>query len=290
MRVLVTAARGKTGRRVIAALREQPDIAVRALSRGNFEAPAFDGVECIAGDMDDPAIRALAVQGVDLVIHYAPPMHPREVAMGTGMIDAAVAAGVLRFIYISVIHPEIDDLVNHKAKLQVEGHLINSGLQWTVLRPQHYFQNIDVLGALVQGVLMAPYPPSTKLGHVDMNDLVEAVVKVALEPGHGYATYDIASAEHLSVTQLCETITELTGKVVAAREISPVDVVAHIAAAHPLTAYSQEAFHRLFGYYARRGIMGNPNVLTWLLGRPPRTLRDYVANCISGNEGPVGNT
>lgn len=289
MRVLVTAARGKTGRRVIAALRNQPDTKVRALSRGNFDERSFDGIECISGDMDDPAIRAIAVEGVDLVIHYAPPMHPREVAMGTGMIDAAIAAGVPRFIYISVIHPEIDDLVNHKAKLQVEGHLINSGLEWTVLRPQHYFQNIDVLAALARGVIMAPYPPSTRLGHVDMNDLVAAAVKVALEPGHAYATYDIASDEHLCVNEICETISELGGSGVNAREISPADVVAHIAATHPLTAYTQEAFHRLFGYYARRGIQGNPNVLTWLLGRPPRTLRDYVASCINGSEGPVGN-
>ena len=47
-------------------------------------------------------------------------------------------------MYISVIHPEIDDLVNHKAKLAVESHLINSRLDWTVLRPQHYMQNILV--------------------------------------------------------------------------------------------------------------------------------------------------
>lgn len=287
MRVLVTAARGKTGRRVIAALqRHAPDMTIRALSRRTFDG---EGIEAISGDLDDPVARNQAVDGVDVVIHYAPPMHPREVAMGTGMIDAAVAAGVPRFIYISVLHPQIDDLLNHQSKLRVEAHLINSGMRWTILRPQHYFQNIDVLGSISQGQMLAPYPPETKLGHVDMNDLAEAVAKVVLEPNHDYATYDIASAEHLTVAELCATIADSCGTPVAPREISPAQVVAQIAASHPLTAYSEEAFHRLFGYYARRGIYGNPNVLTWLLGRAPGTFREYVKRCRDGREGPVGN-
>jgi uncharacterized protein YbjT (DUF2867 family) len=287
MRVLVTAARGKTGRRVIAALRRQaPASFIRALSRGDF---GEDSVEALTGDMDDPDTRARAVEGMDVVVHYAPPMHPREVAMGTGMIDAAAAAGVRRFVFISVIHPEIDDLLNHQAKLRVEAHLINSGLNWTVLRPQHYFQNVDVRQAVAQGVLVQPYPPSTRLGHVDMNDLAEAAAKVVMDPAHAYATYDIASGEHLTVDDLCATITAASGSPVRPHEVSPADVVAHIAAHHRLTPYSEEAFHRLFGYYARRGIYGNPNVLTWLLGRAPTSFQDYAIRCLEGREGPVGN-
>lgn len=287
MRVLVAAARGKTGRRVIAALKRRPgDIAIRALSRGAFD---DSDVEAIAGDMDDPAVRARAVEGMDVVIHYAPPMHPREISIGTGMIDAAAAAGVSRFVYISVIHPEIDDLLNHQAKLRIEAHLINSGLAWTVLRPQHYFQNNDIVQIAQQGALFAPYGTEARLGHVDMNDLAEAAAKVATEPGHVYATYDIASGEHLTLNDLASAIGEATGKPIAPVSVAPGDVVARIAAHHPLTPYTREAFYRLFGYYDRHGISGNPNVLTWLLGRPPGTFADYVARCLDGREGPVGN-
>lgn len=288
MRVLVTAARGKTGRRVIAALKRTggPELSIRALSRLAFDDPDIDAM---TGDMDDPSVRARAVAEMDLVIHYAPPMHPREVAMGTGMIDAAAAAGVPRFIYISVIHPEIEDLLNHQAKLRVEAHLINSGLDWTVLRPQHYFQNVAPLQAVEQRVLVMPYPPETRLGHVDMNDLAEAVAVVAAASNHGFATYDIASNEHLTVADLCAEISEASGVEVAPREISPANVVARIRADHFLTPYEEEAFYRLFSYYARRGISGNANVLSWLLGRAPGTFHDYVARCLNGTEGPVGN-
>jgi uncharacterized protein YbjT (DUF2867 family) len=287
MKVLVTAARGKTGRRIVAALKARPEnIEVRTLSRGPLEE---DGVEAVTGDMDDPAVRAAAVAGVDAVIHYGPPMHPREVAMGTGMIDAAAAAGVKRFVFVSVIHPQIDDLINHQAKLRIEAHLINSGLDWTILRPQHYFQNVDPALAVRLGMVVMPYPTTTRLGHVDMNDLAEAAAKVAAEPGHSFAAYDIASGEHLSVDELAEGIAAAAEVPVVAREATAADIVARIEAHHPLHPYSKEAFHRLFGYYSRRGIQGNPNVLTWLLGRPPATYADYVQRVLNGREGPVGN-
>lgn len=51
------------------------------------------------------------------------------------------------------------------------------------------------------------------------------------------------------------------------------------AARHPRAEadYPYDVLYRLFGYYSRYGIRGNPNVLTWLLGRSPTTLREYVA-------------
>jgi len=287
MRVLVTAGRGKTGQRVIAALQRQggDDLSIRTLCRSPVEDPK---VETILGDMDDPSARARAVAGMDLVIHYGPAMHPREVSMGTGMIDAAVAVGVPRFVFISVIHPEIDDLLNHQAKLQIEAYLINSRIDWTVLRPQHYFQNIDPKRAISEGVLAMPYPPTTRLGHVDMNDLADAAAKVAFTSGHVYATYDIASNEHLTVEDICATISRVSGKSVIPREISPADVIRHIASHQSLTPYTEEAFHRLAGYYARRGISGNANVMTWLLERKPGTFENYIARCLAGTEKKVG--
>lgn len=278
--ILVSAASGRTGRGVIDALRARTGSpGIRALSRSSVAAD--DQIEFMPGDMDDPAVRAHAMVGIETVIHYGPPMHPREVAIGTGMIDAAVAASVRRFVFVSVIHPEIEDLLNHKAKLAIEAHLINSGLDWTVLRPQHYMQNIDVQRAVMQGFVAQPYPVSTVLGHVDMADLAEAAAKVAAEPGHSYATYDIASDEHLSVIDICTAIERVTGIPIEPRAISSDELIAEIGAQVRLPRYSVEAFHRLFGYYARIGISGNGNVLTWLLGRPPHTLDDYIRRAIT---------
>lgn len=277
MTILISAANGKTGRQVTSALLARDDAPpVRALTRSCL-APA-QGVEFVKADLTEPSTLTSAMQGVETVIHYGPPFHPREVAMGKNMIDAASANGAKHFIFISVIHPEIDDLVNHQAKLAIEAYLKNSRMGWTILRPQHYMQNIDVARVVEQGRLSMPYPVETVLGHVDMRDLAEAVAKVAVEPGHFYATYDLDGGQNLSVTQIADTISRLSGKGV---EALPSDAAAFIEQVRPhwdgpLSDYSIEGFHRLFGYYGRRGITGNPNVLSWLLGHQPSSFENYV--------------
>lgn len=286
MKILVVGANGKTGRHVIRALRARSERPiVRGFGRGPIAAGEVD--EAVQGDLDTPADRLRAVDGTDAVIHYGPTLDPRETAMGTGMIDAAIAAGVPRFIYISVIHPAIDDLMNHEAKLRVESHLLDTALDWTVVRPQHYMQNVDVRAALASGRIAFPYPVETVLGHVDMADVAEVVAKVTLEPGHSHASYDLAADEHLSVVALSEVLSRLGGRAVQPAAITPADLVAAVSQHHPLSTYTIEAIHRLFGYYARRGIRGNPNVLTWLLGRPPTRFEGYVARCL---EAPVSAT
>jgi uncharacterized protein YbjT (DUF2867 family) len=274
--VLIVGAAGKTGRHVIAALRARPE-PLRIRGAGRHPLPPGLVDDAVLGDLHSPDDRRRAVEGMDVVVHYAAAFDPRETAMGTGMIDAAAAAGVKRFIYISVIHPAIDDLLNHKAKLAVEAYLLNSDLDWTVVRPQHYMQNIDVPTVVQQGHLSMPFDTGTRLCHVDMVDVAEAVAKVVVEPGHAYAAYDLSSSDDLTVVEICDAISRAAGRTVVPRAIPPKAVIEHLFAGHTGSSYSIEALHRLFGYYERRGIRGNPNVASWLLGRPPGGFDAYVA-------------
>jgi uncharacterized protein YbjT (DUF2867 family) len=286
MTVLVVGANGRTGRHVIAALRalDKPP-PIRGLLRTAHELPV--GVEPAYADMEDKSAVGRALDGVDTVIHYGPTMHPRETAMGTGMIDAAKAAGVRRFVFVSVIHPEIDDLVNHKTKLAIESYLINSRLDWTVLRPQHYMQTIDVRRAVTAGRLTLAWPPDVRHGHVDMRDLAEAAAIVATRPGHSYATYDIDGGAHLSTREICAIISRLSGSAVEPGEIdatTAVQMVTGRPGEEQVSDYTVEGYHRMLGYYSRMGTVGNPNVATWLLGRAPASFEDYVRRSLAGSD------
>jgi uncharacterized protein YbjT (DUF2867 family) len=277
LKVLISGASGKTGRHVIEALRRRPEaVTIRGVHRTPSAAVDATVDEVMLVDMDNPVDRAKAVAGMDTVVYYGPPFDPREVSMGTGVIDAALAANVRRFIYISVIHPGIADLMNHQAKQAVESHLLNTPLDWTILRPQHYMQNIDVTAAVRDGRLVFPWPRHSRLGHVDMRDLAEVTAKVVLEEGHRDACYDIAAGEHFDVDELAATITRLCGRAVEPGEMTAQAVLDRVGQHGPLPIYTVEALHRLCGYYARRGIRGNPNVLRWLLGREPTSFEGYV--------------
>ncbi|KAJ9271857.1 hypothetical protein DTO212C5_1938 [Paecilomyces variotii] len=59
-----------------------------------------------------------------------------------------------------------------------------------------------------------------------------------------------------------------------------VGMMAQIRGGGPPDAKVQDALERLQLYYNRRGLLGNPNVTEWLLGRRPTTLEDFIERAV----------
>lgn len=288
--ILLTAAGSRTQRSVLAQLR-QADVKIRVFGR-SLDAAWFaeQGVtDLIEGDILEhrQTLRA-AMHGVETVVHLGPGLNGSEATMGRFVIDAARDAGVSRFIFISVIFSQIDYLMNHRAKREVEDYLISSRLPFTILQPQHYFQNIDVPAVIKSGVVALPYAMDRPLGFVDMIDLGEATAKVILEPGHDYATYPIASDEHLSGEDIAGILSRMTGRRIGSHRIPLDEIVAmlapHFGRADGNIDASADIITRLFTYYDRYGIRGNGRVLEWLLGRPATTFEHYAARSLGPTE------
>jgi uncharacterized protein YbjT (DUF2867 family) len=194
--ILVTAAGGKTARHVIPALKAK-GLKVRAFvhhPRPDLE--ALGATEIVVGDLLKRDDLQRACQGVHAVIHTGP-ISKDEPVMGRWAIDAAGVDGVPHFIYVSVTHPQSSALLNHINKIQVEDHLIDSGMPYTILQPIHYVQNIDVRAAVERGVYSSAYDPVRRLAFVDLVDLADVAAKVASEPVHLYATYELCGTDYL---------------------------------------------------------------------------------------------
>lgn len=275
--ILVTAAAGRTGSHIISELAAR-DQSVRAfVRRERPELISVGASELFVGDMLRQDDWHRACEGVSTVIHTGP-ISADETVMGRWAVDAAKAAGVKHFVYNSVCHPQTEWLLNHQNKLRVEDHLINSGLPFTILQPMHYFQNIDVRFAVAQGIYSSPYSPAVGLSFVDLADLAAVAAQVAGDPGHHYATYEICGPDHLTSTDVASLLAAITGKPIRNEQIPVDEFVQRIPGNE---GYVGDFLIRLMTYYGRYGIRGNPNVVTWLLGRPPNTLSHYVARQLS---------
>ncbi|HVO53841.1 MAG TPA: NmrA family NAD(P)-binding protein [Solirubrobacterales bacterium] len=284
--ILVTGATGKTARNVIEALgrRDEP---VRALARSsNVHELEADGVETIQADMLDPQAMRAAMDGVRAAVFIGPTLNTQEVAMGRNVIDAAVAAGVPRFLQLSVAHPQIETLVNHQSKLATEDYLVGSGLEFTILQPMHYMQNYDPLKASETGALRIPYDISLLRSYVDLADVGEVAAITLTEPGHVYATYPLSGADLISVEQIAALISQRAGVAVSAEQITPAAFAEMVSGSGNLSQYAIDGIHRLFTYYSFHPLLGNPNVLGWLLGRPPTTFEQYVDRCFATETPP----
>lgn len=276
--ILMTSANGKTGRHVIPLLAAKGE-SVRALdiSEKAEELKSLGAAEVVIGDTLDAATLKKAMDGVRAVVHVGPPFHQQEAEMGKAVIDAAQAAQVDRFIYFSVTHSQIGALWNHRVKLAVEDHLINSDLNYTILQPMHYMQNINIPDVIREGVLRQMYDLDRRLSHVDMADAAEAAVKVLTEDGHFGATYELCGlhSDYLSANEIAVLISKECGHQIRAELIS-IDAFLSSERGSHMGEYQKGGMRKLFEYYGQHGIFGNPNVLTWLLGRKPTTFSEYI--------------
>ena len=283
--ILVTGAGGKTGKAIIRALvaRGAPVRAfVRRMAHGASLA-AMGAREVIAGPMDDPHAWSRAVRGTDAIYHICPNVSPDEIAFAKALIAAATELGVRRLVYHSVLHPQIEAMPHHWAKLRVEEMLLASALDFTILQPTAYMQN-----SLAQwdpmkreGIYRVPYPVETRLSLVDLDDVAEAAATVLTSGGHSAATYELVGTLPLNQIETAETFGWALKKTIRA-ETEAIEAWEQRARSAGMDEYQLETLTKMFRAYARDGLKGNPNVLGWLLGRPPTSLVAFAARSAAG--------
>lgn len=126
---------------------------VRALVRPTSDQAAVArlrelGAEIVEGDLRDPASLARACRGATAVVSTASAtrsQQPGESLTTTdldgqiALVDAARAAGVQRFVFVSVSGTNNDNPASD-AKRAVERRLRESGMRYTILRPTFFME------------------------------------------------------------------------------------------------------------------------------------------------------
>jgi uncharacterized protein YbjT (DUF2867 family) len=204
------------------------------------------------------------------------------------VLHAAQSQGVNRFVYHSVLHPQTEAMPHHWHKLRVEELLFKAGLDFTILQPAAYLQNVLASWPLImeQGVYRVPYAVTTRLGMVDLRDVAEAAARVLTEPGHSGAVYELAGREVLSQTEVAAILTQCLERPVHA-ETLPRSAWTEGARKAGLGDYQVTTLLAMFDYYERYGFWGNARVLTGLLGRAPTLFAEFVARVV--NQSPLPN-
>jgi uncharacterized protein YbjT (DUF2867 family) len=204
-------------------------------------------------------------------------MSPDEVLIGQQVITAARNAGVKRFVFHSVLHPQTEAMPHHWNKLRVEELLFESGLDFTILQPAAYMQNVLAgwTAIIQEGIYRVPYPVETRLGMVDLEDVAAAAAIVLTEPGHEGASYELAGPETLTQTEVAAILSKVLGQPVRAEQVSIADWSREARAAG-LEEHKIDILVKMFRYYEKFNFWGNPRVLGWLLNRPPRRFHTFI--------------
>jgi uncharacterized protein YbjT (DUF2867 family) len=120
-----------------------------------------------------------------------------------------------------------------------------------------------------------PFSTKSRFSLTDLQDLAEATALVATQDGHESATYQLAGPQPLSQEDVAVILSEILGRPIRAAAL-PLAEVLQKAAASGMTAERVETMRLMNTHYDHQGLIGNSNVLTWLLGRPPGTFPAFV--------------
>jgi uncharacterized protein YbjT (DUF2867 family) len=282
--ILVTGAAGKTGQAVVKALAAR-GAPVRALVRRVEYTPALKALgaaEVNIGSFADNGSLLRAAAGVRAIYHICPNVSPDEVVFGRAIAAAARAQNVKRFVFHSVLHPQIEAMPHHWRKMQVEEMLFAENFDLTILQPTAYMQNILGSWRAVreEGVFRVPYPAGTRLSLVDLDDVAEAAALVLTTEGHSGATYELAGTAPLDQNEIAAAIgVSLKTRIVVEEE--SIEAWAARADDAGMGAYERATLAAMFRYYASYGLIGNPNALRWLLGRAPNDLTGFLRRAAS---------
>ena len=290
--ILVTGAGGKTGRTLTKTISKIESVCAFVHRQEHVSLMKELGAEkVIVGDMHDENAVQSAMQSARSVYHICPNMNPDEVAIGRLVIDQARKVEVEHFVYHSVLHPQIEEMPHHWNKLLVEEMIFESGLPFTILQPAPYMQNL-LAGwrSIVEvGILRVPYSVNSKFSFVDLEDVAEVAKIVLTEPNHINAVYELVGTQPLSYVEVAEILSHVLKRMVRAEkeeirrfagrlraERSEGSSRAQSKRAPGMSEYAVENLVKMFEYYDQWGLVGNPNVLRWILKRAPTSLESLV--------------
>lgn len=231
--ILVSGGTGFVGSAIVKELlRRGEQVAVLGRDGDKIRKRLGTSVEARAGDVRDPATLAAAMQGADIVINAVQfpgsPIENRrkgwtfeEIDLkGTRhQVDAAKAAGVRRFVYVSGVGAAKDaDQHWFRYKWEAEKYLRDSGLEWSIIRPTWIFGPEDPsLNRFLGFAKLLPFVPMFGDGKQPMqpvfiDDVGRAVADAAIKPEAANTLFEIGGPEVMSMNDVVKTALEVQGK------------------------------------------------------------------------------
>ena len=276
-KIVVIGGTGKVGSLTVAELLKR-GADVRVMTRSADRLSQLPkGVEGVVGSMTAPETLPAVFAGTNTVFLITP-LDRDETVQGIEAVDAAVAAGVRRIVYLSVHQADKALTIPHfVSKLPVEGVIRTSGVEYTILRPNYFFQN-DL--GLVKAIRAGVYPaPSGNIGtqRVDARDIAEAAAITLTESGHLGKTYALVGPRAWTGAEIAALLTQHLGKPVVYTGDDLKAWAAQMRAFMP--GWLLRDLEIMCEHFAKHGLLATPaeiEEVTKLLGHAPRKYEDFV--------------
>ncbi|MDM7923791.1 MAG: NmrA family NAD(P)-binding protein [Pyrinomonadaceae bacterium] len=278
MKILVLGATGTVGSQVVAELLGR-GVEVSALTRSKESAAKLPaGVAAEIGDLQDPDTIRSVFNGKDAVF-LLNAVSQTETNEGLMAVNGMQMAGVKKVVYLSV--PRLEDaphLPHFGSKIPIEYAIKRSGIPYTILRPNNFYQNDYWFKEVMANFGVYPQPiGSNGISRVDVRDIAEAAAITLTTGDHDGKTFHIAGPEAITGERTAEIWGEALGRTI-------------LYGGDDMDAWEQQSktmlpgwmafdFRLMYEFFQREGLAATEAELaelTDLLGHEPRSFEDFA--------------
>jgi len=286
MSILVIGGTGLLGSHVVQGLVAKGE-QVHVLTRSTDKADAFPlGASGIIGDLHKPETLRWAMRGIDRVFLITP-LSPTETEEGLAVVAAANRAGVRHLVYLSIYHAEQAPYIPHfKSKMEIYRALRDSGMAFTVIMANNFFQN-DLAyreSILEEGVYPQPIG-DIGLNRIDVRDIADAVVAALIQTGHEFHCYPLIGVEVLTGQDMADIYSRSLGREVRYGG-NDLDVWEK-KMAHKLPSWLVPDLKHMYEFFQRHGLRASEpdfSLQAKVLGHLPRCFHTFVDETVAAWE------
>ncbi len=283
MKTLVIGGTGTVGSQVVRELLNRK-MAVQVLTRTADKAKNLPaGAQGVTGDLLNPNTVRSVFNGVDGVFMLNA-VSTTETHEGLMALNGARLAGVKRFVYMSV--HDLDHaphLPHFGAKIPIEIALQSSGIPFTILRPNNFYQNDYWYKDVLLQYNVYPQPiGDAGLSRVDVRDIAEAAAIALTAPGHEGQTYNLIGPELQTGQSTAKIWSQALDKNIS---YGGNDLEAWEKQSLQYTpAWMVFDFKLMYAFFQKNGLKATPADIerqTKLLGHAPRGFADFARETAS---------
>jgi uncharacterized protein YbjT (DUF2867 family) len=274
--ILVTGGTGLIGSEVLRLL-SHSGVAACGLTRNPQKAKTIPGITWVAGDLAKPDTLPAAFRGArTLFLNSA--VSEDLVALQNNGIAAARAAAVKHIVKLSAFgasdHSKAPICLMH---YEVEKEMRESGMDWTIIRPHHFMQNLLAQAPYIikEGVVYSASGDG-KIPYTDARDIAAVATVTLTQPGHTSKWYVVTGSEALSYRQATEIIGRTIGRQLRFVDETPEESRARRKREGYPPAILESAL--AISAYQRAGgkTVTIATVVKDLTGKPPRTFQEFA--------------
>lgn len=283
-KTVITGVSGQLGRLVVGYLLSKgiPAQEIRGLARDPQKAADLLelGVEVVQADYDNAASLLAAFSGASrlLFISASSLDNTLRVRQHATVVEAARNAGVGHIIYTGIAFPEKMKLGLENVHLATEYMIRTTNIPYTFLRNSFYMEILvnESLAGIVESGELVTSAASGKMNYVLRKDLALAAATVLSGEGHENKIYELANPHPFSYDEFAALLSEVSGKVITHRAVSPAEAVQSMLQAGLPEGRAKFIVHLIYSAIEAGQFASTSDDLTGLLGSSYTTTKEAI--------------